>query len=105
MTRTLHIAEIPYESGELEFRYSRYLSDEGKRWIKDGLFQRYYKTGQLASEGQYQDGKEHGLWRDYHENGQLAAEGSYHFGEKLGKWVFLDCNGNLESETTITKET
>lgn len=29
----LHIAEIPYETGELHFRYSRKLSPDGTKWI------------------------------------------------------------------------
>lgn len=95
---TLSIAEIPYDSGELRFRYSRYLSEDGTRWIRAGLFQSFHRNGQLASEGEYQDGLETGAWRDYHENGQLAAEGEYREGKKCGRWKFFDGTGKAEED-------
>ena len=97
--RSLQIAEIPYESGVTHFRYSRYLAPDRTKWIKHGLFHAYYENGQLASEGEYEDGLEDGLWRDYHENGQLAAEGQYKRGKENGKWRFWSPTGELERET------
>lgn len=94
----LHIVEIPYETGEVHFRYSRKLSDDGEKWIRDGLFTEYYQNGNLASEGMYSEGLEEGHWKDYHENGNLAAEGDYKNGEEVGKWYYYDENGNLEDE-------
>lgn len=83
---TLHLAETPYDSGELRYRYECIPSDDGSRWIRHGLFQAYHKNGNLASEGRYEQGAEEGLWRDYHENGLLAAEGHYHLGKEQGLW-------------------
>ena len=40
-SETLHIAEIPYETGEIQYRYARYLSADGSRWIRRGLFRAY----------------------------------------------------------------
>lgn len=74
---TLYLVEIPYETEELYFRYSRKLSDDGTKWIRDGLFTEYYLNGAVASTGLYQDGLEIGHWKDYCENGQIAAEGDY----------------------------
>lgn len=89
----LNIAEILYDSGEVNYRYSRYMSNDGTRWIRHGLFCAYYKNGNLASEGQYMDGTENGLWRDFHENGQVAAEGFYQNGEEMGDWKYWDNMG------------
>ena len=36
--KVLYIAEIPYETGEIHFRYSCRLSEDGTKWIRDGLF-------------------------------------------------------------------
>lgn len=96
--RELNLAEIPYETGELRFRYSRYLSSEKNRWIRHGLFCSYYPNGRIASEGNYLDGKENGVWKDFHENSQIAAEGTYTNGEKIGVWKYWDSNGKLEIE-------
>jgi len=89
----LNIAEIPYESGNIRFRYSRYLSSDGTRWIRHGLFCAYHENGQLASEGNYVDGKEHGVWKDFHENGKPAAEGQYDMGTEIGEWRYWNVDG------------
>jgi len=92
----LDIAEIPFESGGIKFRFGRYLAEDGSRWIRHGLFRAFHENGNLASEGSYLHGKEHGPWRDYHENGQLAAEGEYAEGDEVGKWKHWNAEGNLE---------
>jgi antitoxin component YwqK of YwqJK toxin-antitoxin module len=94
MMSELNIAEIPYENGEIRFRYSRCMSPDGSRWIRHGLFRAYHQNGALASEGNYVDGVEHGPWRDYHENGQLAAEGQYEHGQENGKWRYWNRDGS-----------
>ncbi|SFK94605.1 toxin-antitoxin system YwqK family antitoxin [Lysobacter sp. cf310] len=92
----LQIAEIPYPSGAVRFRYSRYLSADGSAWVRHGLFCAYHKDGSLASEGNYEHGQEHGQWRDYHTNGQLAAEGSYANGAETGIWRYWSADGSPE---------
>ena len=94
----LSIVEIPYETGERQLRYSRYMSNDGTRWIRHGLFEAYYKNGQLSSEGTYEDGMEVGMWRDYHDNGRLAAEGEYKEGRENGRWRYWRSDGTLEKE-------
>jgi antitoxin component YwqK of YwqJK toxin-antitoxin module len=74
---TLHIVEIPYETGELKFRYTRKLSPDGTKWIREGLFQQYHKKGNLASEGNYLNGNEIGQWYFYDEYGELKDEENY----------------------------
>lgn len=96
----LNIAEILFTTGEIQFRYSRYLGPDGARWIRHGLFRAYHLNGNVASEGNYLDGREHGLWRDYHENGQLAAEGNFENGEEIGEWHFWDADGS----PTVSKD-
>ena len=90
--KVLYIAEIPYETGEIHFRYSCRLSEDGTKWIRDGLFTEYYQNGNVASTGLYEDDLENAHWIDYHENGLIAAEGDYVNGEGAGKWsprIFL----------------
>lgn len=92
----LNIAEIPYETGEIQFRYARYLADDGSRWIRHGLYSRYHRNGNVASEGLYEHGLEQGVWKDYHENGQLAAEGEYRDGKQVGQWSYWNDAGEPE---------
>ena len=99
MSKTrLDIAEIPYEDGSVQFRYSRYLSEDESRWVRHGRFTAYHRNQQLASEGQYVDGFEEGRWSSYHENGRLAAEGEYSRGEAVGQWRYWSDDGVLESD-------
>jgi antitoxin component YwqK of YwqJK toxin-antitoxin module len=93
MMSELNIAEIPFDSGEIRYRYSRYLSNDGTRWIRHGLFRAYHKNGQLASEGHYVDGFEHGIWNDYHDDGTPAAEGQYEMGTEVGEWHYWNIDG------------
>lgn len=95
----LNIAEIPYESGAMQYRYSRVLSEDGTRWIRHGLFVKYDESGSTISEGIYEFGLEHGIWRDYHSNGQLAAEGNYDRGLEHGVWRFWNEAGVEEHAT------
>lgn len=94
----LYIAEILYETGEVHFRYSRKLSDDGTKWLRHGLFTEYHQNGNILSTGLYDEGLETGHWNDYYENGNIAAEGDYKDGTETGKWLYYDENGKLESE-------
>jgi antitoxin component YwqK of YwqJK toxin-antitoxin module len=94
----LSIAEIPHEDGTLRFRYSRYLSADGKGWVRHGPFHAFHPNGQLASEGEYEDGLENGPWRDYHDNGRPAAEGRFKSGKKDGVWHYWDEDGRPEPD-------
>jgi antitoxin component YwqK of YwqJK toxin-antitoxin module len=93
---TLHIAEIPFESGGVSLRYSRRMNADGTQWIRHGRFVAYHEGGRVKSEGEYVDDREEGIWRDYHTNGQLAAEGLYEGGKEEGPWRFFDSDGKEE---------
>lgn len=86
----LYIVEIPYDNGNIRYRYTRFLSKESTHWVRHGLFIVYYENGVIASEGMYTNGLEDGLWIDYYDNGQLAARGYYKNGEQLDGWEYWD---------------
>lgn len=94
----LNIAEIPYPSGKVQFRYSRYLAKNGSEYIRHGLFVAYHENGIVASEVVYEHGIETGPCRDYYPNGQLAAEGVYLKGKEHGLWRYWNQDGQLEQE-------
>lgn len=95
---SLNLAEIFYESGEIHFRYSRYLSLDQSSWIRHGLFRSYYSNGKLSSEGFYEDGRAQGVWKDFHENGRLAAEGQFESGKEVGIWRYWNADGTSNNE-------
>lgn len=90
----LNIAEIPFEDGKIRYRYSRFLSEDGSRWIRHGPFVAYHPNGAIASEGNYVQGVESGSWRDYHDNGRVAAEGMYTDGVETGVWRYWNSDGS-----------
>lgn len=94
MAAEFNIAEIPYDTGEIRFRYARVMAPDGIGWIRHGLFCEYARNGQVISEGTYKDGKEDGLWRDFYDNGRVAAEGEYANGQEVGEWRYWDREGN-----------
>ena len=94
----LHIAEIPYASGAIRFRYARIMSPDGTRWIRHGLFVEYSEAGVIVAEGQYVNGGENGLWREFYPNGSPAAEGEYQSGREIGLWRFWAADGSPESD-------
>ncbi|WP_312427461.1 hypothetical protein [Achromobacter sp.] len=89
----LNIAEIFYESGEIQYRYTRYLSEDSSCWVRHGLFKAYHPNGNVASPGHYQDGAEHGAWRDLHANVGKAAQGNYDQGNEVRVWKFWGEDG------------
>lgn len=93
----LEIAEICYENGGVKYRYSRYLTSDGSRWIRHGLFVAYREDGTVASEGNYDHGVEHGPWKDFHPNGSIAASGNYDRGNELGTWTYWNADGQPET--------
>ena len=102
MDDVLNIAEVPFKSGKIQYRYSRYLTNDGAQWIRHGLFTAYHENGQLLSEGLYEHGLETGTWRDFYANGQIAAEGVYVAGKEHGLWRSWATDG--ESQATIQFE-
>ena len=90
--------EIPYETGEVHFRFERVKSPDGKKWIRHGLYREHHQNGALLSEGRYQNGVEEGFWRHCYPNGQAASEGEYRGGKEHGCWRFWNVTGTAEPE-------
>jgi antitoxin component YwqK of YwqJK toxin-antitoxin module len=101
----LNLAEVPYESGEVRYRYSRVLSPDGTRWLRHGLFVEYQKSGATIAEGQYVLGQEHGEWKYFHPNGTLAAIGQYEQGAEHGVWRYWNEAGTEEPRVTYVHGT
>lgn len=95
----LLIAEIPYEGGQIHFRFAYVPSEDGSKAVRHGLFVQYREDGTIACEGNFERDLEHGIWRDYHENGMLAAQGYYSYGKHEGPWQFWSSDGKDEGIT------
>lgn len=63
--------------------------------IKNGLYQSYYKSGQLFEEYNCLDGKMHGVYQMWHKNGQKAVERMYNAGKATGLYREYYWDGQL----------
>jgi antitoxin component YwqK of YwqJK toxin-antitoxin module len=56
----------------------------------------YYENGQLASEGNFKNGKPEGLWKSYYSDGDLKSEGYKSEGKSDSLWKFYSVDGKLD---------
>ena len=69
------LAKDYYKSGALAYE----MNFKNGKW--EG-FKRYYKSGKLEAEGNYKNGKRESLWKYYYKSGKLKKEENYKNGEK-----------------------
>ena len=58
-----------------------------KDGVEDGLFEMWYKNGQLWMRSMSKDGKEEGLFESYYEDGAVMNKGMRKDGEACGEWI------------------
>lgn len=68
----------------------------------DGPYKKYYKTGELKTEGQFVNDKRDGKWVNYYKNGQVSREYNYDNGESLLNYISYYEDGTKSYE--IKKE-
>jgi antitoxin component YwqK of YwqJK toxin-antitoxin module len=64
---------------------------------KTGIWETYYRNGQLNYRGSFKDGEQDGIW-EYYYKGQLLYKGSFNNGKKDGIWEKYWDNGQLMSK-------
>ena len=74
------------------------LKDKLKRESEPYVVKDYYSNGQLGSEWNCVNGKQHGLSKEYYANGQLSFECNYVNDEKHGLCRNYHYNGQLRFE-------
>jgi antitoxin component YwqK of YwqJK toxin-antitoxin module len=77
-----------YKDGQLNYRYS---FKEGK---EDGEWSWYTEGGTMIKLETYKDGQLHGPWSSWYENGQQRVKGQFENGEEVGEWFAWDEEGN-----------
>lgn len=63
--------------------------------VINGVFKKFYLTGQLAEKGQLYFGLKQGKWRTWHSNGNLKTIIEYRRGKKHGNVSRYDKDGTL----------
>jgi antitoxin component YwqK of YwqJK toxin-antitoxin module len=94
MTGDVRTLTSSLKDGEFDGLYEEYYRNgqlERKRTIKDGKYdgpyELYQENGQLESKATYKDGRWDGPYESYHENGQLERKGTYKDGKQCGEWI------------------
>jgi antitoxin component YwqK of YwqJK toxin-antitoxin module len=70
--------------------------------VYHGPYQRFYETGELAEQGNYEDGKREGEWRWYFENGQIKARCIYESDEGVFTQFFPNGQKQLQGHIVGT---
>ena len=79
------------------------ISNEGyKNGKREGLWESYYRNGQLHTKGQYRKGKREGEWEFYYRNGQLECKGYYKNGNQDGLFQFYYAKGQFDPHRSGT---
>ncbi|HGY89941.1 MAG TPA: helix-turn-helix domain-containing protein [Planctomycetes bacterium] len=86
-----------YPSGRLKLRYHVRPGTDGRR-IREGLFEAFYESGEVAARGHYAEGRLDGAWEQWHRNGRRKSSGRHAGGLKEGPWVWWDEDGRKTQE-------
>ncbi len=98
------ILEIEYNDGQRHGKYARYNAQTGKPLevmnyfygVRDGSYQKYYSSGEIRVEGEYENGFKKGTWTySYKGTGTIKSVGEYVKGVKEGEWKYYDKKENL----------
>lgn len=82
-----------YSNGQIKRKM--HLSSSGDL---DGLFQEFYKEGQIKLQGYYIKNHVHDTIKSYYQNGNIKEIGFMDKGKKSGWWYYYYNNGNLKKE-------
>jgi antitoxin component YwqK of YwqJK toxin-antitoxin module len=73
-----------------------------EKGFQQGPWKEYYLTGELKSEGVYENGKRIGLWKYYHQNKKIEQIGKFNKkGKPDGDWKWYFESGNILREETF----
>ena len=60
-----------------------------------GKCHEYYLSGQIRSEQEYKNGKDHGIWTFYHPAEIIRTSGKFKMGSRIGTWKYYFNDGGL----------
>lgn len=60
-----------------------------------GKCESFYYSGDLRSEEEYLNGKDHGQWTFFFKDGSIQTKGVFNKGKRIGKWEFFFENKNV----------
>jgi antitoxin component YwqK of YwqJK toxin-antitoxin module len=99
------IAEINYLNDKKHGLSTRYYPHSGTIMEQaeyfdgrlHGGYKKFFYTGALKTEGDYDYNKRDGYWVNYyHTTGEISSEGNYVKGKKDGDWKFYDSKGKIK---------
>ena len=77
--------EVTYKNGKLKESY--YVKKFDDKFLKNGVYTRWYPDGVKAEELRYKKGKKTGRYVDWYKNRVKKSEGNYINDEKNGTWT------------------
>jgi len=72
--------------------------ETGDAWVRHGPHRSFFESGQLESEGMYEQGRRIGTWTRYWPTGRRRAQAEFRDGEQAGWMHRWNADGRLASE-------
>jgi len=93
-----------YSNGQ--FMTEESLIDKGKTMgqYTQGIYTSWYPSGQIDSQGNYDDGLKQGIWYSWYENGQLKTEEPYLDGYLQGLYTKWSHDGKIIEQKQYNKK-
>ncbi len=87
-----------FENGNLKREFLLASKNEGKRYIKAGVYKEFYENDSLKIESTYVDNELFGVWNQFYKSGKKEWEINYVNGVKEGYYKQFYGNGQLKVE-------
>lgn len=85
----------------IEYNNSGQLVSDGitdEKGQKDEYWKFYFTTGEVRSEGNFNDNVRHGVWKYFYPKGRLEQTGTFRNGKEDGLWIWYYEDGSLRRE-------
>lgn len=93
--------EVTYKNGKLKESY--YVKNIEGKFLKNGVYTRWYPDGVKAEELRYKKGKKSGHYVDWYKNRVKKSEGNYINDEKDGAWTTWFTTNEIKMSASYNK--
>src|SRR5690606_30661239 len=84
-----------YDNGNIVEKYT--LVKLGGKWLRQGIFNTYYKNGKIKEKGIYNNGVKNFEWTTFYNNGKIKSKINYKSDALNGNYLTYYANGNIDT--------
>lgn len=83
-----------YDNGKVKIK-SSFVALNDTTIGRNGLYKKYYKSGNIKAEGEFKNGNQIGLFKEYYKNGQIKEKAIFEEGKQNFQITEYDKNGQI----------